>query len=191
MKFRKNIVGNKYGKWKVLSFHHIHKTSKWKTYYYECVCECGKIKLVDRDSLRKGTSKCCGCRKFKIGFENPSWKGYEEISGSYFIAIKHGAKRRNIKFDISKEELWKIFLNQKKKCALSELPLCFPPNRKSYHLGNASLDRIDSSKDYIVDNIQWVHKDLQTMKMALNQKEFINYCRLVTNKFKNNEIKEN
>jgi hypothetical protein len=40
----------------------------------------------------------------------------------------------------------------------------------------ASLDRIDSSKGYIEGNLQWVHKDVNIMKMDLSQVEFIDYC---------------
>lgn len=48
----------------------------------------------------------------------------------------------------------------------------------------ASLDRINSSIGYTIDNVQWVHKKINMMKMDLSQEEFINYCRLVV---KNNE----
>jgi hypothetical protein len=46
---------------------------------------------------------------------------------------------------------------------------------------------IDSSKGYIEGNIQWVHKDINNMKWDFTQEEFINYCKLVANNFKNNE----
>ena len=36
----------------------------------------------------------------------------------------------------------------------------------------ASLDRIDSSKGYTEDNIQWVHKDVNQMKMDLPEQRF-------------------
>lgn len=47
--------------------------------------------------------------------------------------------------------------------------------------GAASLDRIDSKKDYTIDNVQWVHKDLNYMKQDFTEEEFINYCKLVVN----------
>lgn len=49
----------------------------------------------------------------------------------------------------------------------------------------ASLDRIDSTKGYTLDNIQWVHKHINVMKMDLDQEYFIKLCKLVTKKSKN------
>ena len=43
----------------------------------------------------------------------------------------------------------------------------------------ASLDRIDSTKGYIDGNIQWVHKRINTMKMDMSQKDFIDFCKQV------------
>ena len=43
-------------------------------------------------------------------------------------------------------------------------------------LQTASLDRIDSTKGYSKDNIQWVHKDINCMKMDFSQQYFIDLC---------------
>ena len=40
---------------------------------------------------------------------------------------------------------------------------------------------IDSSKGYIKDNVQWVHKDVNFMKQSLPQEKFIDYCRKISN----------
>lgn len=45
--------------------------------------------------------------------------------------------------------------------------------------GDASLDRIDSSKGYIPGNVQWVDKRVNYMKQALPEGEFAELCRLV------------
>jgi hypothetical protein len=50
-----------------------------------------------------------------------------------------------------------------------------------YKSTTASLDRINSSLGYVEGNCQWVHKVINTMKMALSQDEFIYYCSLVCN----------
>lgn len=43
----------------------------------------------------------------------------------------------------------------------------------------ASLDRIDSNRGYTQDNVQWVHKDVNKMKMDLNQQIFVELCRAI------------
>ena len=45
--------------------------------------------------------------------------------------------------------------------------------------GTASLDRIDSSKGYTKDNVQWVHKDINYIKRDLSDSEFITLCKKV------------
>jgi hypothetical protein len=46
----------------------------------------------------------------------------------------------------------------------------------SYGIDNASLDRIDSSKGYAKDNIQWVHTMVNMSKNRYNQQKFVEMC---------------
>lgn len=34
---------------------------------------------------------------------------------------------------------------------------------------------------YTINNVQWVHKKINTIKMDLSQEKFINWCKLVNN----------
>lgn len=40
---------------------------------------------------------------------------------------------------------------------------------------------IDSTKVYTIDNVQWVHKNINIMKWDISQEEFINWCGLIYN----------
>ena len=51
--------------------------------------------------------------------------------------------------------------------------------RYGYQAGTASLDRIDSKKGYIEGNVQWVHKNVNKMKMDLDEKEFFSIVKQV------------
>lgn len=53
-------------------------------------------------------------------------------------------------------------------------------DKKTTRNRTASLDRIDSSKGYKIENIQWVHKDINQMKSALENNKFIELCELVS-----------
>ena len=78
------------------------------------------------------------------------------------------------------EQAWELFEKQNRKCALSGLLLNFPKDRNT-HGGTASLDRIDSNGNYTLDNVQWVHKDINRLKNSFDQDYFINLCKLVSN----------
>jgi hypothetical protein len=121
----------------------------------------------------------CGCEQFQKGGKHPSWLGCGEISGSFFGIIKNGAKSRKLEFSINKEYIWNLFLNQKRKCALTGLDLCFS-KLSGGNDGTASLDRIDSTKGYTTENVWWVHKDLNTMKWDLDLEKFRYYCKRVS-----------
>ena len=75
--------------------------------------------------------------------------------------------------------LGELFLKQNKKCALTGIDIHFPETAKEHSKGTASLDRIDSSKPYNADNVQWVHKTVGMMKLAFTQTEFIEWCKLI------------
>lgn len=118
------------------------------------------------------------------GNKHPKWTGYGEISGQFWNQIVKGAKKRKYKIEITIKEAWEQVLKQNKKCAISGLDLVFKTfGRDKNH--NASLDRIDSSKGYTLNNIQWVHKDLNIMKQSYSNEYFIKMCSLVGNFNKN------
>lgn len=99
--------------------------------------------------------------------------------GSTWAKWRLGAEYRNMEFTIKIEDAWEKFLSQKRKCALSGIPITFHKKYKD-KFQTASLDRIDSNKDYTPDNIQWLHKDINIMKGFLDEKKFLNYCKIIT-----------
>lgn len=48
----------------------------------------------------------------------------------------------------------------------------------------ASLDRIDSSKDYTIGNVQWIHKSINLMKNVIPQDIFVEWCVKIANNMK-------
>ena len=80
--------------------------------------------------------------------------------------------------NITPEMAWGIFLKQERKCALTGLPLTFNSSSDNVD-GNASLDRIDSSRGYIVGNVWWVDKRVNTIKWDLTLDNFLKVCKLV------------
>lgn len=108
-------------------------------------------------------------------------RNHHTIPSRYFYSLIHSAKIRNIDFFISIDQIWKLFEKQNKKCSISGVDLTFPKYGEKANFQTASLDRIDSEKGYTIDNVQWVHKDINTMKWHLKQEKFISWCEIITN----------
>lgn len=172
-----DITGKRFGKLVVLELD--PKRNKCRDAQWICKCDCGKIKSISGKALRKQNgTKSCGCVYFLIGKERGNWKGCGDIGQRFWSRVKIAAKRRGIKVKISIKDAWNKFIEQNKTCALTGLPLTFDSHSHKTD-GNASLDRIDSEKDYTIDNVQWVDKDVNLMKLDLNQNDFIEKCRLI------------
>jgi hypothetical protein len=134
--------------------------------------------------------KCHSCRKQEKGrwVEHPN---YTPKLDRYWAAkmpkIRAGANPRSIMFAIESDDLLGMYLEQGGRCALTGLPFDLYGTSKKYMSGkNAaapSVDRIDSSKHYTVDNIQIVLLAVNIMKGELPQDVFLEFCRqIVINK---------
>lgn len=54
-----DLTGRIFGRLEVICFAGIRS----RTYYWQCVCECGERKIVDGWKLRSGSTQSCGCYK--------------------------------------------------------------------------------------------------------------------------------
>ena len=160
----KDLVGLTFGKLTVKEFSH---TDKKQQSWWKCLCSCGKEKTVRSQNLKGGYTKSCGCIYLKR---------CGDISGGHFSNIKSHARWRKLEFNLKIEDIWNLYLKQNKKCALSGIEILFDNNRGKT---TASLDRIDSSKGYIIDNVQWVHKDINQMKSDRKIEDFLKWINLI------------
>lgn len=144
---------------------------------WQCICDCGYSFTVGSGALIDKQSSCYLCRNIRLAEIKKT--GYEEISIAYFNNIKRSAKNRNIDFDLKIQDLWALYLKQEKKCALSNLPINFRKRSKDTINNTASLDRVNSKNGYNINNVQWIHKDINRMKNSYSQEYFINICKLI------------
>ena len=170
------MVGNRYAKLVVLSL--FDKIDRKHTLRWNCKCDCGNLTIVRGNDLRAGKIKSCGSNHHPCGQTNPRWRGCGDLSHSYFKSLERNATRRNISFGITIEYAWHLFLKQNKRCAISGEILTFSTARKVAD-GTASLDRVDNTKGYIEDNVQWVHKVVNYMKWTHLNEDLILWCKKI------------
>ena len=161
---RNDLKGRKIGKWFVLERSQPPKPSIHA--YWKCQCECGIEQAIAATSLKQETSRQCrNCYAKERGPRHPVNIAFSHVKGN--------AARRNIPFEITKEEAYQILERQKFFCALTGMPLTLHPKC------NASLDRIDSTQGYTPQNVQWVYKTINLMKWTLSTEEFVELCEMV------------
>lgn len=173
--------GDKFGKLKTIEVCKLYKNG---TFVWKCQCECGEFVERTTPVLKSGKrAQCYNCynknRRIpdpETGKINSCWKGFGDISGNFLGGIKACAKNRSIKFDLEIEDLWNLFLKQEKKCFYSGLEIHFDTFKET-----ASLDRIDSSDYYHINNVVWSHKDINKIKASFTVEELVKWCSLVTN----------
>jgi hypothetical protein len=169
---RKNLTGQRINHFTVLGDSGKRHNNGNVLWLVKCVC--GGEKLLTPDRIR--INKSCGCLRHILQSRNRNiWKGYKDISGTFWSHIKKNAKKRKLHMDISVEYAWDIFVKQNKQCALTGVAIYFP-SKVNLCDGTASLDRINSDKGYVVNNVQWLHKDMNFMKQQYSTEKFINWC---------------
>lgn len=177
-------VGAKFGLWTVVS-DEVKVGNGSRNLYWLVQCSCGALTWKNSASLKSGaTTRCKRCG-------NKSYMTDEGLADTNAI-IKHKydqtlkglparcrKRKSNIEFDLSLDYLNELYERQGHKCALSgisiEPDLSLPINQQYM-----SIDRIDSSKGYTNDNVQWVDKRINMMKGTLSNEEFIDLCNKVS-----------
>ncbi len=170
-----DLTGARIGKLSIVS----RANNKKGKVQWKCVCDCGNKKTILACNLLTKASRSCGCGWSKSKNKNHKWNGCGELGGTHFWEIRDGAFRRDIPFNLSINYLWKLYLRQNKKCALSGMEISMKYEKDGVTRGTASLDRINNNLGYSIGNVQWVHTDINFMKQDLSQNEFIMYCGLI------------
>jgi hypothetical protein len=168
---KKDLTGKTFGD---LFVEGVSEVSRNGHYRYHVVCSCGVEKTVLGTHMLQGNTTHCGCKTDRT---SSNWKGYKGVGLTYWSSVKRGAEggkgRKAMDFEITLEYVGDLLEAQNYKCNLSGLEISAKHN-------TASLDRIDSSKGYVVGNVQWLHKDVNMMKRHYSQDYFQHLCNLIT-----------
>ena len=164
----KDLTGKIFGKLTVIerAENGLRNQARWT-----CRCECGILSVKQSTHLIEGLSKSCGrgnCR-YRSGKDSYNYTGYKDLSGSYYYKVTCHAKEKGREMNVSIKEMWDQFEQQHGLCALTGRLISLTDH-------TASLDRIDSSKGYVIGNIQWLHKDINALKNDFPEDVFVSMC---------------
>lgn len=156
------------------------------TYQVKCL-ECGNIyhtghSMLNRKSNGIGTGHCNKCFKVNMKSKKKCNMLTENISLIQYNKLKRQADLRGIEFNVLPEYLESIFTGF---CYFSGIKLyvgTYSKMNNKIDLGNASLDRLDSTIGYLENNVAWVYKPINTMKSTLTIDDFLDLCKKIVQK---------
>ena len=126
---------------------------------------------------------CRGCRNdIRSAWKaNPLYsEELEQFWRQYMPGLRAGAHARHMLVAIDFEDMVNLYLSQHGLCAVSGLELDLKVLGKVGRANRAhlrpSVDRIDSSGNYTIANVQIVAQAVNMMKGALPQSSFVELC---------------
>lgn len=143
---------------------------------------CGETKLLSEFYGQRNDCKDCSKKttaRNKVGYVPL----HERSVQSRLKNLCTKAKLRTKEFSLTPSDLSVIWEKQKGRCAYTKLPLLATANQ----FNTVSLDRVDSSKGYVVNNIQLVCAAINKMKQEYAEDLFILLSHLVT---QNNKLSD-
>lgn len=148
-----DLVNKKFGRLVVIKF---YKKNKHGGSDWECLCECGKIKIAHGSNLISGGTKSCGCLHDESsrnnGFKRLLPPG-ESSFNSLYSGYKRKSRERGYDFKLTVIEFRKLVTSNCFYCNKEPLQIMrtLGRNKGTPFIYNG-IDRVDTCKGYIINN---------------------------------------
>jgi hypothetical protein len=179
MTVRKDITGKRFGK---LVATKATGKQKYKANIWECLCDCGNKFETIVATLNRGSATSCGCsKKERIGKLNRKPAG-ESAKNRLLSNYKRAAKRRNLDFQLTKEEFEILTQGECHYCGSKPFTSTstINPNGHSQILYNG-IDRKDNNMGYILANCVSCCKNCNFAKYEFSYESFLAYIDRLVN----------
>ena len=162
-------VGQIFGCYKVLELDHIEQRRNRNISYYKVECiKCGRIYIKEFNKAQwKQYSRCKYCNSINGEF------GLTTLLHDY----RYSAKERNLEWKLTTSEFVSLVTSSCHYCG-SE-----PSNRKlgNYVIEVNGIDRVDSSKGYVLNNCVPCCSKCNYMKLDLTREDFLEHISKIYN----------
>jgi len=188
-------IGKRYGRL-VITGRSLIDGHKGKGSTWDCLCDCGKtIQVLSGhlfDSPYRGKVRSCGClhddnsRRFRPKGETGAWKLYRDY--------QYNAKNRGLEFTLTFEDIKKISSSNCVYCGAPPTKLVKMHHCKSTYSNYQynGIDRVDSSKGYIISNAVPCCFVCNLMKRNFPKKVFLKHIAIIFKRYeKEIDLNEN
>ena len=173
-----NLTGKKFGRLTVIK--RVYPNTKDRNVMWLCKCSCGKEKIINGNSLRRGDTKSCGClQKEIIGDSRRLSFGLASMHAT-IEQYKKRAKIRGLKFKLTEEQFIKIIKKDCYYCGAKPNNVAKQKECNGNYIYNG-IDRIDNNKGYTLDNVVPCCKICNYAKRNLTIQEFEEWIKRVNN----------
>jgi hypothetical protein len=182
----KDRSGEKHGRWTLLSHTSqvIGPSGSIQNHYYKCLCDCGTEREVLWTNIKKKKSLSCGCLNREITSKRSSMfrKPFGESDFNHlFLVYKRGAEKRNILFNLSKEEFKDLTGGNCHYCGQKPRQTT---GRSKYIKVNGEyvyngIDRKDNNIGYLLSNCVTACKICNYAKHTLGYVEFLEWVAVI------------
>ena len=160
--------------------------NKYKQFIWKCLCECGKIKNICGNSLKRNFTKSCGCLNTERVIESHRINKGESGFNLLFRIYRGSAKLKNLEFNLTKEEFSGLTQQNCYYCGdepstiscKTELNCSEESKEWSNYVYNG-IDRTDNNKGYIIENCVPCCKECNYFKSNRNIENFIKYIKKI------------
>jgi len=179
-----DLTGKRFGKGVVIGEYGVDKNN---CRVWELKCDCGNTFFAITGNLNYRHVKSCGCYIKEKNIESSKAAARklqlpqgEAAFRSCYGAYKHGAKVRNIDFEIDIETFKNLTQQPCSYCG--QLPSnVYKANKYTGDYIYNGIDRVDSSKGYVKENLCTCCKTCNFAKRTMEKDEFLQWIKRVYN----------
>lgn len=201
MNQQKSLIGKKFGRLLVLE--DSGERTSCGGVKYKCLCDCGKYSITARSELISGRASSCGCyrseklrearKKLKGKPCNPNRKyatNEERYQHYIYRNIKQRAKTDSLDFELTYEQVVILTQSQCYYCNSEKTNIMrISKFSEEYEYPYNGIDRIDSNKGYVENNVVPCCKWCNQAKSIMSQRDFYEWVQKISKNFTEDKIK--
>jgi hypothetical protein len=177
-----NIIGKRFGRLIVIRSDKLHRSPSGEgRQYYLCKCDCGKEKVIRRQNLinKHLPTRSCGCLAIEKSQQRERLPHGEASFNNLYLTYIWGARIRNHKFELSKDQFRKITKEDCYYCGQK-------PSKEHSKKGTTAIgkqfygnyiyngiDRVDNKVGYTINNTVPCCMECNFFKKALSKDKFL------------------